>query len=110
MGSATLHLTLNTTKHHQNMKTVQEMTESYLSQSDKHELQALLSCGSFEERESLEEDEEESEESTLTRGILSAAEYSRNLCSFDRNDAIRNGLHPAHVSAARRSLPVGWAW
>ncbi len=89
------------------MKTVQEMTESYLSQSDKLELQALLSCGSFEESESLEEDEEESGESY---GGRSLAEYSRTLCSFDRNNAIRNGLHPAHVSAARRSLPVGWAW
>lgn len=90
------------------MTSIQDITESYLSQSDKHELQALLACGSFEEQEM--EDEEESEESAPTRGILSPAEYQRNLCAFDRNDAIRNGLHPAHVSSARRSLPVGWAW
>lgn len=105
------------------MKTIQDITESYLSQSDKHELQALLSCGSFEEREPLEDDEEESEEGERwkfpfddseevkrERLALSPAEYARNLCTFDRNDAIRNGLHPAHVSATRRSQPVGWAW
>jgi hypothetical protein len=91
------------------MNTVQDMTESYLSQSDKHELQALLSCGSFEENETSENEDDE-ENDAPTRGILSAAEYARNVCAFDRNDAIRNGLHPAHVSAARRSLPVGWAW
>lgn len=92
------------------MQTVQDITESYLSQSDKLELQSLLSCGSFEESQDIGDDEEESEESAPTRGALSAAEYSRNLCAFDRNDAIRNGLHPAHVSSARRSLPIGWAW
>lgn len=91
------------------MKTIQDMTESYLSQSDKYELQALLSCGAFTEQD-MGDDEEESEESAPTRGTLSPAEYQRNLCAFDRNDAIRNGLHPAHVSSARRSLPVGWAW
>lgn len=86
--------------------TIQDMTESYLSQADKLELQALLSCGSFEESQ----DEEESEAEYEGRALLSAAEYTRNLCTFDPNDAIRNGLHPAHVRAARRSLPVGWAW
>ena len=92
------------------MTTIQDTTESYLSQSDKLELQALLSCGSFEENETQDEESEESEEGSPSRAALSPAEYARNVCAFDRNDAIRNGLHPAHVSSARRSLPVGWAW
>lgn len=93
----------------------------YLSQSEKHELQALLACGSFEEREYLEDDEDDdgekwkfplddSQEVKRERGTLSPAEYARNLCAFDRNDAIRNGLCPSHVSSARRSMPVGWTW
>lgn len=88
------------------MQNIQTATETYLSQQDKLELSAMLGHGEIDT--SAEDDQDD--DAPPSRASLSPAEYARNLCAFDRNDAIRNGLHPAHVNAARRSLPVGWAW
>lgn len=88
------------------MQSIQTATETYLSQQDKLELSAILGHGEIDT--SAEDDQDD--DAPPSRASLSPAEYARNLCAFDRNDAIRNGLHPSHVSSVRRSLPVGWAW
>jgi len=80
-------------------------SEFELSQSEKLELYALTG-----HQDDNEEDEEDGEYAPPSRVTLSPAEYVRQRCLLDRNDMIRNGLHPNHVSQARRSMPVGWAW
>lgn len=86
------------------MATIQDITESYLSQTDKLELSALLGHGPTDDME-----EDECEE-LPSRATLSPAEYVRQRCTLPRDTMVKNGLHPAHVSQVRRSLPVGWAW
>jgi hypothetical protein len=87
------------------------MTDSYLTQSDKLELAAILGGGNEYDNEQDDSDNEyEGEYIPSARVTLSPAEYARQRCSFDASDAIRNGLHAAHVTASRKSQPVGWAW
>jgi hypothetical protein len=87
------------------------MTESYLTQSEKLELAAIMGGGNeYEQDEQDEQDEYTGEYVPPARIALTAAEYARQRCAFDASDAIRNGLHAAHVAASRKSQPVGWAW
>lgn len=88
------------------MPTIQDLAETYLSQTDKLELSAMLGHGEID----ASEEDDQDDMGLPSRASLSPAEYARTLCAYDRNDAIRNGLHPAHANAARRSLPIGWAW